>query len=139
QAYTRVLSVRPCVRVNPDDGFTLRETVAEYHQIITLKASEMKHLGIKKPLPMPDTQEVTLYGGGALIFDEFGRVKFHIRNRLLNPERQTRRLEYLWKYGEFRLDGQERNASRRFAQMHRARFDHLEEEGAADDNYLEKH
>lgn len=139
QAYTRVLSVRPCVRVNPDDGFTLRETVAEYHQIITLQASEMKHLGIKKPLPMAETQEVTLYGGGALIFDEFGRVKFHIRNRLLNPERQTRRLEYLWRYGEFQLSAQEKNSSRRFAQMHRARFNHIKEEGVADDNYLEKH
>ncbi|HLM01526.1 MAG TPA: hypothetical protein VK400_10775, partial [Pyrinomonadaceae bacterium] len=60
-------------------------------------------------------------------------------NRLLNPERQTRRLEYLWRYGEFRVDGQDRSASRRFAQMHRARFNHLEEEGVADDNYLEKH
>jgi hypothetical protein len=138
QAYTRVLSVRPCVRINPDDGFTLRETVAEYHQIIVLQASEMKHLGIKKPSLMPETQEVTLYGGGALIFDEFGHVKFHIRNRLLNPERQTRRLEYLWRYGEFRSGSQSRNASSRFAQMHRARFNHIEEEGVADDNYLEK-
>jgi hypothetical protein len=139
QAYTRVLSVRPCVRVNPEDGFTLRETVAEYHQIINLQASEMKHLGIKKPPPMSDSQEVTLYGGGALIFDEFGQVKFHVRNRLLNPERQTRRLEYLWRYGEFRQEGQKKGASRRFAQMHRARFNHIEEEGVADDNYLEKH
>ena len=139
QAYTRVLSVRPCVRVNPEDGFTLKETVAEYHQIITLQASEMKHLGIKKPAPMPETQEVTLYGGGALIFDEFGRVKFHIRNRLLNPNRQTRRLEYLWRYGEFRLSAEEKSPSRRFAQMHHARFDHIEGEGMADDDYFKKH
>lgn len=136
QAFTRVLSVRPCVRVNPDDGFTLRETVAEYHQIIALRASEMKHLGIKKPFGMSDTQEVTLYGGGALIFDEFGRVKFHIRNRLLNPTRQTRRLEYLWRFGALRPDGQEMSSDRRFAQMHFKRFSPLEEEGAADDNYL---
>ncbi|HEX8474787.1 MAG TPA: hypothetical protein VF666_12205 [Pyrinomonadaceae bacterium] len=140
QAYTRVLSVRPCVRVNPDDGFTLRETVAEYHQIINLQASEMKHLGIKKPPGMRDTQEVVLYGGGALIFDEFGRVKFHIRNRLLNPERQTRRLEYLWEYGAFKSEMQGVDAARRFSQMHRKRFGifPIEGEKLENDNYVEK-
>jgi hypothetical protein len=88
-AYTRVLSVRPCVRVNPDDGFTLRETVAEYIQILTLEARELKHLGIKTPDGMPSHQEVTLYGGGTLIFDEYGRVKFIVRNRLLRRIRSV--------------------------------------------------
>lgn len=126
-AYTRVLSVRPCIRINADDGFVLRETVAEYYQILNALASELKHLGIKTPEGMPPDQQLTLYGGGTLIFDEFARVKYHIRNRLLNPVRQTRRLEYLWKYGYFRSPAaaqrEELSAvDRRFAQMHQQRF-----------------
>lgn len=129
-AYTRVLSVRPSVRINPDDGFVLRETVAEYYQQLDIEADELKQFGIKAPPEMIeqfDKRSVTIYGGGALIFDEFGKVKFHIRNRILNPERQTRRLKYLWQYGYFdtpqQATGAEQTYSeRRFAQMHRERF-----------------
>jgi hypothetical protein len=124
-AYTRVLSVRPAVRVNPDDGFVLRETVAEYYQILNVAAAELRHLGIKKPKTMPEGQQVTLYGGGSLIFDEFGRLKFHVRNRLLNPTRQTNRLRYLWRHGHFeQLQVLERKATPdyRFARMHEVRF-----------------
>ena len=128
EAYTRVLSVRPCTRINPDDGFALRETVAEYYQLLNIYASELKDFGIKTPSGMPKEQLVTLYGGGALIFDEFGRVKYHVRNRLLNPDRQTRRLKYLWEYGAI-VSGQtaldDRSSARHFAQMHRLRFSHL--------------
>jgi hypothetical protein len=127
-AYTRVLSVRPAVRVNPDDGFVLRETVAEYHQILNVAASELKHLGIKKPKKpgeMPSDQQVTLYGGGALVFDEFGRLKFHIRNRLLNPNRQTERLAHLWATGNFesyQILEREAHRENTFARMHLRRF-----------------
>ncbi len=96
-ANTRVLSVRPCQRVGPD-GFVLRETVAEYIQQIDLRARELKRLGIEAPAGMSGSHEVTLYGGGALIFDEYGRLKFHARNKVLNAERQSRRLRYLWNH-----------------------------------------
>jgi hypothetical protein len=124
-AYTRVLSVRPATRVNPDDGFVLRETVAEYHQILNVVAAELKHLGISKPADMPADQQVTLYGGGALVFDEFGRLKFHIRNRLLNPERQTLRLAYLWQRDDFeayQVLEKEAHRDNTFAHMHLRRF-----------------
>jgi hypothetical protein len=125
-AYTRVLSVRPCMRTNPDDGFVLRETVAEYYQQLNIMAEELKQYGIKTPPGMPADYEVTIYGGGSLIFDEFGRVKFHVRNRILNPDRQTRRLKYLWEYGYFdpslAADGGDFYGGRRFAEMHRKRF-----------------
>jgi hypothetical protein len=84
-----------------EDGFALRETVAVYVQMIALNAGELAALGIEKPLEMNDDRKVTLYGGGALIFDEFGRLKFHVRNFVLNRERQTRRLRHLWKSGWF--------------------------------------
>ncbi len=138
-AYTRVLSVRPAVRVNPDDGFVLRETVAEYHQILNVAASELKHLGIKKPKQpeeMPASQQVTLYGGGALVFDEFGRLKFHIRNRLLNPHRQTERLAHLWATGNFesyQILEREAHRENTFARMHLRRFGPASAQGNAGD------
>ena len=116
-AYSRVLSVRPCLRIGPD-GFALRETVAEYLQIINLQASELKSLKIKVPLNMPKDQMVTLYGGGALIFDEYGRLKFHVRNRVNDAESQTQRLKYLWEYG-FIKNGP---AAFRFSSLHRQRM-----------------
>lgn len=115
-AYSRVLSVRPCLRIGPD-GFALRETVAEYMQILELQASELKKLKIKIPADMPDDQEVRLTGGGALIFDEYGKLKFHIHNRLDDSERQSQRIEYLWGYGFYRNPASFRN----FASLHRQR------------------
>ncbi len=116
-AYTRVLSVRPCLRVGPD-GFFLRETVAECMQVIEVEAHELKSMKIKAPKGMPKDTPVTLYGGTALIFDEWGRVKFSINNRLDHADRQSRRLRYLWEYGYFdRGSGR----LRRFSQFHRLR------------------
>jgi hypothetical protein len=114
QAYTRVLSVRPCLRVGRD-GFTLRETVAEYHQQLTVFARELTQIGIRKPAAMPDDTEVTLYGGNAVIFDEYGHVKYNIGKSIMDLKRQSKRLAYLWKHGGF-----ERGASktRAFSRMH---------------------
>jgi hypothetical protein len=117
-AYTRVLSVRPCLRLAPD-GFFLRETVAEYVQIVELEARELRNsMKVEPPDGMPPDTPVTLYGGAALVFDEYGRVKFSINNRLDNRARQTRRLQYLWEYGHF-----DRGAARlqRFSYLHRLR------------------
>ena len=116
-AYTHVESVRPCLRIG-EDGFALREMVAEYVQMITLQADELAALGIEKPAEMDDDQEVTLHGGGALIFDEYGRLKFHVRNFILNRERQTRRLAHLWKSGWFRKNPPKLTS---FAAIHRRR------------------
>ena len=116
-AYSRVISVRPCLRIGPD-GFALRETVAEYLQQIKLSASELKGLKVKVPEGMPRDLEVTLYGGGALIFDEYGRLKFHVRNRVNDEERQTQRLKYLWEFG-FLKSGP---AAFRFSSLHRQRM-----------------
>jgi hypothetical protein len=68
---------------------------------------------------MPLNHELTLYGGGILIFNEWGRLKYHIRNRVLNKERQTRRLKFLWEYGY--LGNGTPEGSRSFAAMHRTR------------------
>ena len=121
EAYTEVGSVLPCLRVD-QDGFTLRETVADYVQILTVRADELGSIKIPnssqrivKPAGLPDWRQVRLLGGGALIFDEFGTLNYHIRNAVLNPARQTRRLRYLFNAGYF--DGDNAPA-RGFAELH---------------------
>lgn len=123
-AYTRVLSVRPCVRIAPEDGFTVRETVAEIHQQLSVAAGELGRYGIPKPAGMPDDREVTLLGGVTLIFDEYGRVKYAIGDGVFDPARpavqarQAARLAGLWERGGGRGGAA---AARRFAALHRDR------------------
>jgi hypothetical protein len=102
-AYTKVDSVRPAARVTPD-GFYVRETVAEYTQRIALPACRLRALGIRQPRALADDQMVTLWGGGTLIFDEYGQVKFHIRNKVLNRRLQSARLDYLAESGYYAED-----------------------------------
>ena len=102
-AYTKVESVRPVARVTPD-GFYVRETVAEYTQRITLPASRLRRLRIRQPDGLPDDQIITLWGGGTLLFDEYGQVKFHIRNKVFNGDLQSKRLQYLTESGYFSED-----------------------------------
>ena len=116
-AYTRFQSVRPCLRI-AEDGFALHETVAEYVQILRLTAKEIAAMGIRVPRGLPpDPEEISLYGGGVLLFDEYGRVKFHIHNRVDNKERQSNRLRWLVEYGYFRRGAR----SRGFSELHRMR------------------
>jgi hypothetical protein len=119
RAYTRVQSVRPCLRVTPD-GFALRETVAEYVQVTTVRADELQQLfpPIGKPPLMPRDTEVTLYGGGTLIFDEYGRLKYNIANGIFSQALQADRIDYLWRYGFF---PETRSRENLFARMHLTR------------------
>jgi len=114
-AYTRVESVRPCIRV-AEDGFTLRETVAEYVQILKVFAHELHELGLKQPKGLPDDVQIYLHGGGAVIFDEYGHLKYHVYNRVLGTK-QDARLQYLTDAGFF--DG--KSLRIRFSSLHRLR------------------
>jgi hypothetical protein len=116
-AYTRVLSVRPCLRIGYD-GFALRETVVEYLQLLKVRARELAALKIEKPDGMADSQEITLYGGNASVFDQYGLLKYTIGNSIFNPERQSARLRHLWENGFFSPAA---SGLRRFAAMHRNR------------------
>jgi hypothetical protein len=119
-AHTVVASVRPCLRVD-EDGFSLRETVADYVQILTVRANELEGIPIPgrkgrihKPKGLSPGASVRLLGGGALLFDEFGKLKYHIRNSLLNPRKQTKRLQHLFDAGYFNR----RLGQRGFAALH---------------------
>ena len=72
---------------------------------------------------------IPLYGGGTLIFDEYGRLKFYIHNLLKNPKRQQRRLDHLFANGILPERASDRSASlnqgsrrsRDFSSLHRLR------------------
>ena len=101
-AYSQVQSVRPCVRVG-DDGFTLRETVAEYVQILRLMPNELEAAGYTRPplALLPEDREVFLHGGGTLVFNEWGRLKYHVHNHLSNFAKQSERLRHLAQTGYY--------------------------------------
>lgn len=115
-AFTRVTSVRPVVRVGNDDTI-LRETVVEYIQQLTVYASELAALGIKKPADMPTARLIHLFGGGTLVFNEYGLLKFHVGTGVTSAK-QTERLQSLWDHGHFE---QPQSVTARIAAMHRDR------------------
>lgn len=147
--YTEVLSLRPCTRLGPD-GFTVRETVAEYYQVARLTQAELRARGIRLPRgyvaallrEQRDAQArrtrargavtaqeaaehetddleqqmalTPVYGGGVLIFDEYGRLKYHVHNDVFGS-RQTGRLRYLWESGQ--LEARQQGARLRVARL----------------------
>jgi|CXWL01.1.fsa_nt_gi hypothetical protein len=120
RGYTRVSWVRPAVRQGVD-GFFLRETVCEYVQVAQLFAAEAQSfLGVQRPEGMSSQQSITAYGGGTLIFDQYGRIKYHIEHRLDDAKRQSERLKFLWENG---LIEQPTDSRSQFANIHRDRAD----------------
>ena len=115
EGYTHVQSVRPCIRIGAD-GFTLRETVAEYIQVTKIRASDLKDLDLVQPDGMPDDLEFYIYGGGALIFDEYGHLKYHVFNPI-HGSQQNKRLKYLWENGQF----SGKSLQLKFSSLHRLR------------------
>src|SRR5215813_12186415 len=124
-SYIEVQSVRPSIRVGPD-GFVLHETVAEYIQILTLQADELERkLGITPPKRIDPQRRVRIFGGGALIFDEYGQLKYQIANRIENTKWQQARLDYLAETGFFDEPPPPPPPSGQrspFAQLHRMRL-----------------
>ncbi len=123
EAYTRVLSVRPAGRANPDDGFFVRETVVELLQDLILDARDLRRFGMAKPDGMPNDLPVHLVGGVTLVFDEFGELKYTITKSLPRTRRDERsrhdqRLEYLYRNGYLGAGGYRRQD---FAALHQLR------------------
>jgi hypothetical protein len=149
EAYTEVLSVRPCTRVG-DDGFTLHETVVECYQVARLTPKELAGHGIDVPAgwvheleqqhaasharrarlvrgePEPASDDgddlvTPLYGGGTFIFDERGQLKYWIHNDVFGS-RQSARVDYLYKAGLLRASrGGARLSAARLSAVHRLR------------------
>ncbi len=119
--YVEVESVFPSIRIGPD-GFVLRETIAEYVQILTLRADELpRTLGITAPKSIPGWRRIRIFGGGALVFDEYGQLKYQISNRIEDTQRQQSRLNYLADIGFFETQPEPRQSTGNlspFAQLH---------------------
>jgi hypothetical protein len=121
RGYVEIESVRPAMRVAPD-GFVLRETIAEYVQILTLSAAEFRAMHIEVPDEVPGTRRLRVYGGGTLVFDEYGQLKYHIAKHLARDAcdvaRQSDRFHHLGRAGY--LDAPD-DASARIQGLHLAR------------------
>lgn len=100
RAYSEVISISSASRIGPD-GIALDETICQYVQRIELFGAEFKKLlGADRPEGLRTTDRYTAYGGGVVILDQYGQVKYHIANRLLDPARQLARAEYLIDTGQ---------------------------------------
>lgn len=104
---TFVEYVRPSVRVGPD-GFVAHETVVTYLQHVRGSIAELEHLSqdpsmrygrttatLKVPPDIDPATGLDIWGGGSVIFDQFGRPKWHQHKPLLDWDRQSRRLQHL--------------------------------------------
>jgi hypothetical protein len=95
--YLYVQDVRPSTRVGPD-GLVVNETVAEYVQFLSGSGKELSNLGVTVPAA-GNQVEIRLLGGGVIVFDQFGRAKYHRLKRIDDWDRQSRRLAYLYRNG----------------------------------------
>ncbi|MFW0795281.1 hypothetical protein AAFP30_15815 [Gordonia sp. CPCC 205515] len=94
---TRVTRVLSSSRIGAD-GTLVTEVLADYLQTVRTTAANLPP-GVTAPDDMPDDAVVELLGGGVLVFDQFGRFRLHQRKPILDGQRQTRRLAYLFTHG----------------------------------------
>lgn len=116
-AYCEVTGVRPIARTAPD-GLIVRETVVDYVQMLSVRSDELAALGLSKPPEMPEFREVRLYGGGVLIFDEYGTLKFSIGNDVCDMPRQQARLDHLGSVGFFEYRSETEFSRGFFSRLH---------------------
>jgi hypothetical protein len=116
-AMTSVNFVKPSVRTGPD-GFLLRETIVEYFQLLDVLGSDLKALKTRTPDGMPLDAPVRLLGGGTLVFDDYGRLKFQIGSGVISKHQDKRnaRVAAVWQAG---VDA---TGQRRFEALHRNRM-----------------
>jgi len=93
--YTTVESVRPSQRIGPD-GLIVAESVATYVQTVEMTAGELSRISeLALPAGIAPATPVQLFGGGTLVFDQYGRLKLHVYKKIDDWRRQLRRLDYL--------------------------------------------
>jgi hypothetical protein len=98
--YLNIENVRPSVRIGPR-GFVVAETVVDYVQELILSAAEFNAIcsvekpGVAAPASIPLSTQLKLWGGGTIIFDEFGALKYQHSKPLADWKRQAARLSYL--------------------------------------------
>jgi hypothetical protein len=113
--HLQVEALRPALRVGPD-GLVVQEVICDYVQVLELTAGQARSLAeaihdehpkSRNQLELPasdalaDDVSLQFWGGGTLIFDQFGRAKLHQRKPLNDWRRQSERLVYLLRKGLF--------------------------------------
>jgi hypothetical protein len=63
-----------------------------------LDSDENDALAFDAGIEDDDDFVTAVYGGGVLIFDEYGRLKYHVHNKIFGSQ-QKGRLKYLWEAG----------------------------------------
>jgi hypothetical protein len=76
------------------DGLMVTEILADYTQWIGTTASRLP-AGMHRPDGLPESAKVVMWGGGVLVFDQFGRFRLHQRKPVLDAKRQQARLDNL--------------------------------------------
>lgn len=118
RAYTEVISIDAASRAGPD-GIALHETICQYVERLDIFGAEFKSaLGAERPEGMTTTTRLRAYGGGAVILDQYGQVKYHIANPLKGGARQAERAAYLLETGQLHTD----DRRLRFALDHQQRM-----------------
>lgn len=92
--HLEVESVYPATRVGPD-GLVVEEAAADYVQMLDATAEELAERGVQLPGGLDPATKVQVFGGGTVIFDQFGSAKYHQTKPLQDWQRQSRRLDYL--------------------------------------------
>lgn len=127
--YVHVEDVRPSTRVGPR-GFVVAETVVDYVEELILRRAELDQLAteccpsFRSPAELPEDTQVKIWGGGTVIFDEFGGLKFHLHKPITDWNRQQRRLEFLVRQGMWDTKGRigfstGTSSGQQFADFHR--------------------
>lgn len=119
---TEVEFVRPSIRVGPD-GLIVSETIVGYTQQLELTAGEAEQQGLELPAGVKRETQLQIWGGGVVVFDQFGRPKFHHSKPVKDWRRQARRFAFLASRGltdgEGRLGFSLRDgSSSHFASLH---------------------
>ena len=110
--YTFVENIRPSTRIGPD-GLVVNEVLVDYVQSLRGKPDEVAAwietradgAGFTLPAGLPADEEIQIWGGGVLIFDQFGRAKLHQRKAISDGLRQAARLASLVKSAQHDRQG----------------------------------
>lgn len=122
--FTDVSNLRDTQRTGPD-GFVVEEALVDYVQTVQGKPAELERkLKTTLPAGLPKDKDVQIRGGGVIVFDQFGRAKYHQRKPIDDAARQRRRLEYLVRTDQHDTRGRFGFAlgaqiGQRFAEIHR--------------------
>ncbi len=97
--YLQVERVRHATRVGPD-GLVLTEILADYIQLAQTTVGELCDrlnidIGPDGNIEVDAQTPVQILGGGVVIFDQFGKARYHQTKPIGDPNRQRRRLMHL--------------------------------------------